>query len=315
MNLINEESDVNKEQDNRLVWQNNEFKKTVDATTNILTHSLHYGSAVFEGIRVYETENGPAVFRLDDHLQRFFYSANVMGMHLPYSMADIHTATLELIRRNKLSSCYLRHIAYYGYGNLRVMPADDMPVEVAIACWPWGTYLSDDPIDINISSYIRIHPRSTVADAKIAGHYVNCILSGLRLKGTHYKESLFLDANDYVSEVGAANFFIVKNNKLYTPPRGTILPGITRDTIIELAPTLGYDVFEEPIKVEDIYAADEAFLTGTAAEVTIVGTLDDKRIGNVSKENSIAMTLRRAYMDLVHGRNSNFLHHLTFVDE
>ena len=302
------------EQDNRIVWHNNTFKKTIDATTNILTHSLHYGSAVFEGIRVYETDKGPAIFRFDDHLQRFFYSAGVMGMQMPYSTEDIHAATIELIKRNNYASCYLRHIAYYGYGNLRVMPAADMPIDVAIACWPWGTYLSDDPIDINISSYIRIHPRSTVTDAKIAGHYVNCILSGLRIKGTHYKESLFLDADDNVSEVGSANFFLVKNNKLYTPPRDTILPGITRNTIMELARYLGYEVFEQHITVEDIYAADEAFLTGTAAEVTVVATLDDKRIGC---ENSypVALELRRAYMALVHGEIPQFLPYLTFVNE
>ena len=142
---------------------------------------------------------------------------------------------------------------------------------------------------------------------------MNCILSGLRIKGTHYKESLFLDADDNVSEVGSANFFIVKNNKLYTPPRDTILPGITRNTIIELARYLGYEVFEQHIKIDDIYAADEAFLTGTAAEVTLVGTLDDKIIRNVSPEDSIALKLRAAYMDVVHGRNPDFLHYLTFV--
>ena len=305
---------MSRQEDGQIIWQNDVFKPLADATTSILSHSLHYGSAVFEGIRVYDTARGPAVFRLDDHLKRFFYSAGVMGMHMPYSMAEVHAATIELIKRNKFASCYLRHLAYYGYGNLRVMPAADVPVEMAIACLPWGTYLSEDPIDINISSYIRIHPRSTITDAKISGHYVNCILSGLRIKGTHYKESLFLDADDNVSEVGSANFFIVKHNKLYTPPRDTILPGITRNTIIELARSLGYDVFEQHIKVEDIYAADEAFLTGTAAEVTVVATLDDKRIGC---ENSypIALELRRAYMDLVHGKIPQFLPYLTFVNE
>ena len=305
---------MSRQRDGQVIWHKGEFKDPSDATVSVLTHSLHYGSAVFEGTRAYETAKGPAIFRLDDHIDRLFYSAESLGMDLPMSKKQLRDVTLDLVQRNGFDSCYLRHLAYYGYGNLRVMPSDDVPVEMAVACWPWGTYLSDRPIDISISSYIRIHPKSTVCDAKIAGHYVNCILSGLKIKGTHYKESLFLDDDDNVCEVGSANFFIVKDNKLYTPPLGTILAGITRNTIIELARSLGYEVFEQHIRVEDIFAADEAFLSGTAAEVTLVGTLDDKLIGK--KDNHpIAIKLREKYMDIVEGRNPDFEHYLTYVNE
>lgn len=304
---------MSRQRDGQVIWHKGVFKKPEDATVNILTHSLHYGSAVFEGTRVYETVNGPAVFRLDDHIDRLFYSANVLGMQLPSTKKEIHDVTLELIRKNGFKSCYLRHLAYYGYGNLRVMPSEDIPVEMAIACWPWGTYLSDKPIDIKVSQYIRIHPRSTVADAKIAGHYVNCIISGLTIKNTHYKEALFLDDDDNVCEVGSANFFIVKDNKIYTPPLGTILAGITRNTIIELGRHLGYEVYEKHIRVEDIYEADEAFLTGTAAEVTLVGTLNDKLIGK-KDDFPVATKLRDAYMAIVEGRDPAFDHYLTYVN-
>ncbi len=295
----------------KLVWQNGEFKKTQDATVSVLSHSLHYGSAAFEGTRAYHTPKGPAVFRLDDHIRRLCYSANALGMRLPYTQQEIYDVTLELIRRNGYESCYLRHLCYYGFGDLRVMP-NDVPIEMAIACWPWGAYLSDKPIDLKISDYIRIHPRSTIADAKIAGHYVNCIVSGLTLRGTHYKEALFLDADGYVSEVGSANFFIVKDNTVYTPPLGTILAGITRNTIIELARQLGYEMIEKMLRVEDVYAADECFLTGTAAEVTLVGSLDDKPIG-IEGVYPVALKLREAYMDIVEGRNPQFEHYLAYV--
>lgn len=295
----------------KIIWQNDEFKKTRDATINVLSHSLHYGSAVFEGTRVYETAKGPAIFRLDDHIRRLYYSAGIVGMELPYSEEYIREVTIDLVRRNGYSSCYLRHLCYYGFGNLRVMPTD-VSLEMAIACWPWGTYLSTDPIALKVSDYIRIHHRSTVPDAKIAGHYVNCILSGLTLRGTHYKEALFLDAEGNVSEVGSANFFIVKDNKIYTPPLGTILAGITRNTIIELAHKLGYEVFETDIRVEDVYAADESFLTGTAAEITLVGSLDDKPIGQ-QDQHPVALQLRDAYMKLVAGRDPEFEHYLTYI--
>lgn len=294
-----------------IVWQNGVFKPVAAATVNVLSHSLHYGSAVFEGTRAYETAEGPAVFRLDDHLKRLHYSANLMGMTLPYSQSELRDITLTLIQKNGYPACYLRHLAYYGHGKLRVMPTE-VPVEMAIACWPWGTYLSDDPIAIKISPYIRIHKDSTVPDAKIAGHYVNCILSGLTLRGTAYQEALFLDAEGYISEVGAANFFIVKDRAIYTPPLGTILDGITRNTVIELARSMGYEVFEEPLKPEQVYAADEAFLTGTAAEVTFVASLEDRPIGDPA-HHPVARALRSAYMAVVRGENPDFRHYLTYL--
>lgn len=296
----------------KLIWQNGDFKKVSDATVSVLSHSLHYGSAVFEGTRVYETARGAAVFRLDDHIRRLYYSAGIMGMDLPYEPLEVRDVTLELIRRNQFASCYLRHLCYYGFGNLRVMP-NDVELEMAIAAWPWGTYLSDTPIDLKISDYIRIHNRSTVPDAKIAGHYVNCILSSLKLRGTHYKEALFLDADDNISEVGTANFFIVKDQVIYTPPLGTILAGITRNTIIELAQYLGYQVLETDINIDDVYAADESFVTGTAAEVTLVGTLNDRLIGK-KDHHPIAKQLREVYMGVVTGRNTEFEHYLTYVE-
>lgn len=295
-----------------IIWLNGEYRKACDANVSILSHSLHYGSAVFEGTRVYKSDTGSAIFRLDDHINRLLYSANIMGMTLPYEPQHIRDITLDLVCKNGYDCCYLRHLCYYGSGDLRIMPSQDTCVEMAVACWPWETYLSSTPIDMKTSHYIRIHPRSTVANAKIAGHYVNSILSGLALRGTHYKEALLLDSNGFVAEAGSANFFAVKDNKIYTPLLGTILDGITRNTVIQLARQLGYEVLESNLKVEDVYAADEAFLTGTAAEITYIATLDDKLIGQQGL-HPVATRLREAYMDAVKGKNPDFEHYLTYV--
>lgn len=260
------------------IWQNGNLVPWEKATTHVLSHGLHYGSGAFEGIRCYKTAKGTAIFKLKEHVNRLFYSAEVLGMKMPFSKAEIIEAIIHTVRENKIEAGYIRPLVYYGHGPLRVVPDKSLPIEVIIACWPWGKYLSAPCVDIQISRYIRIHPRSTVADAKICGHYVNSMLAGMALQNTHYHEALLLDAEGYVAEGSAENIFVVKNKVVYTTPTGTILEGITRNTVIEIIKMLGYELKEERFKPEFITQADEAFFTGTAVEVTGIRSLDDQII-------------------------------------
>lgn len=295
----------------KYIWQNNQVKNFSDATVHVLTHSLHYGSSVYEGTRIYKTEKYPAIFRLNDHIDRLYYSAKSIGMTLPYTKDEIKEATILLAKKNELNSGYLRHLIYYGFGNLRIAP-QSLPVEAIIACWPWGRYLSHEPIDMKVSSYTRISCSSMVTDAKIAGNYVNSILTTIEIQNTHYKESLLLDENGFVAEAGSANFFCIKNGIILTPTIEAILPGITRETIIEIAKELGYEVQERNLMLDDVYSSDEAFLTGTAAELTLIRSINDHVIGK-EDHHPISTLLANFYMDVVHGRRINYLHYLTFV--
>lgn len=298
-------------QETKTIWFNGKFIPWKDANVHVLTHTLHYGGGAFEGIRFYATPKGPAIFRLADHVDRLFYSANALNMQLPFSRAEITAAITEVARINELKQGYIRPIVFYGYGKMGVNP-EGAPVEVAIACWPWGAYLPHDSVDIKTSSYIRIHPRSTIADAKLCGHYLNGILASIELQGTHYHEALFLDANDHIAEGVGENFFMIKDNTVYTPKLGSILAGITRSTIIEIAQKLGYPVIEADLKLTDAYKADEAFFTGTAAEVTPIRSIDDQVLGNIS-ENNITHKIKTSYHDIVSGRNPEFLPYLTLI--
>ena len=295
----------------KLIWQNGSFVPWSEAKSHVLSHSLHYGGGVFEGIRVYATKQGPAIFKLEEHVDRLLYSANALKIPLPYAKEELISAIKNTVRMNELQYGYVRPIAYYGEGHLRLDPGN-LPVEVVIACWPWGAYLPHESIDIKTSSFIRIHPKSTVADAKICGHYVNSILAVLELRGTRYHEALLLDASGYIAEGPGENFFIVKNNNIFTPKLGTILSGITRNTIMNLAHSLNYEVIETDLTLEDAYKADEAFFTGTAAEVSPIRTIDDKEIGT-KDVGPITKILRDAYLDIVSGKNERYLHDLTFV--
>jgi branched-chain amino acid aminotransferase len=292
------------------IWHNGELIKWDDAQCHILTHSLHYGAGAFEGIRAYKTGHGPAVFRLKEHIERLFYSSKVVSLEIPYTVDEICDATTALIRDNGLQHCYIRPLVYFGYGVMGLNPRN-APTDVSIICWPWGAYLPHDMVDLKISSYIRIHPKSTVCDAKITGHYVNSILSVLELRNTKYHEALLLDHEGNVAEGPGENLFLVKDGALHTPSLGTILAGITRDTIIEIAKDNALEVVERTITTEDVFAADEAFYTGTAAEVTPIRSVDDNIIGK-GEIGPITTMIRSTYLDAVNGKSEKYLKYLTF---
>jgi branched-chain amino acid aminotransferase len=291
------------------IWMNGTLVPWDEAKVHVLTHALHYGDAVYEGIRCYNTARGPAPFRLADHMQRLDYSARSLQMPFQYSVQEMCDATMELLKKTGLPHGYIRPLVFYSYGVMGLNPRNST-VDTIIACWPWGAYIPVEAADIKVSSYIRIHPRSTVADAKISGNYVNSILAVLELRGTKYHEALFLDFEGNIAEGPGENFFCVKNGVLFTPPLGTILPGITRATIIELARSLGKEVHEKPLTLDDAFGADEAFFTGTAAEVTPIRSIDDRLIGS-GAAGPISLQLKAAYLDIVHGRNPSFAHYLS----
>jgi len=293
------------------IWHNGKLVPWHEARIHVLTHTLHYGGGAFEGLRFYKTDRGPAIFRLREHFERLFYSADCLKMEIPFSRSQLEDATVELVASNGLSQGYIRPIAFYGYGKMGVNPLG-APVEVAIACWPWGAYLSDGAVDIKVSQYIRIHPKSSISDAKICGHYVNSILAVLDLRGTHYHEALFLDYNGDIAEGPGENFFIIKDGKVYTPPLGAILAGITRSTVVELIRHLGLELIERRISLEEAFDADEAFFTGTAAEVTAIRSIDDRALRTADK-GEITQQIKQLYLDVVYGRKKEFEHYLTFA--
>ncbi|WED44307.1 branched-chain amino acid transaminase [Legionella cardiaca] len=294
------------------IWRNGKLIPWDDAKIHVLSHTLHYGGGAFEGIRFYSTLEGPAIFRLNDHIDRLFYSAKTLKMPLSFTKEEVIAAVKDIVRLNKLDAGYIRPIVFYGYGKMGVNPVGN-PVELVIACWPWGAYLPHDSVQVKTSSYIRIHPDSTVVDAKLCGHYLNSILASLELQGTHYHEALFLDSNGYITEGVGENFFMVKDGVIYTPNLGGILSGITRDTIIKLARTFDLNVVETNIRLDEVYQADEAFFTGTAAEVTAIHSINDKPLGKGSP-GAITSKIKEAYLDLVHGRNNEFKNYLTYVN-
>jgi branched-chain amino acid aminotransferase len=287
------------------------FIPWTEAKVHVLTHTLHYGDGAFEGIRAYKTERGSAVFRLREHMERLHYSAKALGMQLPYSVEQLCEATCETLKRNNLEEGYIRPLIINGYGVMGVNPRNS-PVQTIIACWPWGAYIPVDAADIKVSKFIRIHPDSTVADAKICGHYVNSIMAILELRGTKYHEALFLDADENIAEGPGENFFIVKNREIISPPLGAILAGITRATLIEIARDKGYTVTERRFSLTEAIAADEAFFTGTAAEVTPIGSIDDCPLSG-GKAGPISLDLKASYLDAVRGKTPKYEKFLTFV--
>lgn len=293
------------------IWKNGQLIRWDDALTHVLTHTLHYGGGAFEGIRVYATDRGPAIFRLPEHVERLVYSCQVLGMELPWNATEIFDAIVETVHANELAYGYIRPIAYFGYGELGVS-AKGNPPELAIACWEWDAYFAHEQIDVKVSKYRRINPEATVIDAKICGHYINGILSSLEIQNTHYHEALFLTADEHIAEGAGENFFIVKDGRLLTPPLGHILPGITRATIMQLASEQGLAVTEANLTLADALAADEAFFTGTAVEVTAIGSINDQAIGN-GRVGPITDRLKRLYQDVVHGRLAAYQHWLTPV--
>ena len=293
------------------VWYNGEFLPWDKAQIHLATHGLHYGSGVFEGIRVYETPISPAVFRLTDHMKRFFYSANALKMTLDYSLDALIEATLELLRRTQLTQGYIRPVAFYNADSLGVNPKGAKP-SVAIMCFDWGKYFAKSALALKTSDFIRIHPKSTIVDAKINGHYVNSIMASQQVDATPYDDALLLDFEGNVAECSAANIFIIKDNALLTPAPGSILPGITRQTVLEdIAPLCGLTAKETTITLDDIYTADEAFVCGTAIEVAPVRSLDDKIIGQGT--SPVGEKIAALYHDMACGKLAKFERHLTFV--
>jgi branched-chain amino acid aminotransferase len=293
------------------IWMNGSFIPWHEARVHVLSHGLHYGSSIFEGLRAYKTDRGTAIFRLKEHMDRFLYSASAIQMKLPYSADDLSAVAVELLKRNNIEACYIRPHAAFGYGVMGLNPAA-APVDVTIACWPWGAYLPISSASIKVSKYIRIHPSSTVADAKIGGHYVNSILAVQEVQGTHYHEALFLDYEGNIAEGPGANFFFIKDRTLYTPPAGNILPGITRASVIEIARDKGFTVTEKSLTVAEALDADEAFFTGTAAEMTPIGAIEDKPL-RYAAPGPLTAELKAAYLDAAYGRSPRYDKFLTFV--
>jgi branched-chain amino acid aminotransferase len=293
-------------QETEKIWLNGELVDWADAKVHVGVHGLHYGSGVFEGIRCYDTEKGAAVFRLNDHLERLEDSAKVLYMDMPYSVAELRKATHELIAANGLPACYIRPVAFYGYGELGVA-ATGNPVDVVIISFPWGAYLGEEGqrtgISTMVSSWERVGPNMIPHVAKATGIYLNSMLATTEARRAGYDEAIMLTRDGYVADGPGENIFVVKNGKLLTPPLSmSILPGITRDTIIQLAQVLGYPVEETLIIRTDLYLAEEVFMVGTATEVAPVRAVDDREIG----VGPITLELQRAYLDVVNGRDQRF---------
>jgi branched-chain amino acid aminotransferase len=295
----------------KYIWMDDEFISWDEAKIHVLSHSLHYGAAAFEGIRFYETKNGPAIFRLDDHIKRLYYSADSIKMKIPFWKSEIKKAIIELVNKNEVKSGYIRPIAYYGYGKMGLNPAS-CPVNVAIAIWPWDSYLGEEPVNCKISSFIRIHPDSTITDAKICGHYVNSILASQEIHKKGYDEAILLDFKGNIAEGPGENIFMVKDKILLTPKKGNILKGITRESIIKIAKDKGIKVKERKISKRKLFQADEAFFTGTAAEITPIASIDKNKINN-GKAGLITMLLKEEFDHIVRGERPNYLKWLTFT--
>ncbi len=294
------------------IWMDGQFVDWDKAQIHVLTHSLHYGGAVFEGIRFYEGETGPIAFRLREHLERLMYSASCIDLKVDFTLDELFDAVVELIRMNGITSGYIRPLIYYGYGKMGLNP-QKAPVNIAIALWGWGSYLGNEAIKVKISRFIRVHPLSTVVDAKFSGHYLNSILASLEIHKAGFEEALLLDYEGNVAEGPGENIFMVKEGKLITPALGTILPGLTRDAVMTLAKDEGIWVEEARIPAQDLFDADELFFTGTAAEVTPIAQLDEKLIQN-GHVGPITSLLQKKYQDLVRGRLPKYHHWLTSVD-
>lgn len=294
------------------IWMDGRFVAWEDATVHVISHAFHYGSAVFEGTRFYDTPKGPAIFRLPEHTKRLFYSASTLNLPIGFSEEEINEATKETVRKNEVASGYIRPLAFFGEGKMGLRPEGATP-HIIIACWPWGKYLADRPVRLKISKYIRIHPRSLVTDAKVSGHYVNSILAVQEVVPQGYDEALLLDYNGNLAEGPGENLFLVKDGKLHTPELGTILAGITRSSIIQIAADQGIETVERTIRPEELWEADEAFYTGTAAEVSPIGEVDDRKIAD-GNEGEITKLLRETYLAAVSGKNPKYEAWLSYVD-
>jgi len=292
------------------IWYNGTFVDWKDAKVHILSHGLHYGSGVFEGIRCYATEKGSFIFRLKEHIERMYHSARLYKMNIPYSKEEMSEAIKETIRINDLDACYIRPIAFYGYHHLGVNPTG-CPVDCAIAVWRWGTYLGTEALERGIrctfSSWRRIDPKTLPVTAKAVGHYLNSLLAVLDAKERGFDEAIMLDNHGYVAEGPGENIFAVKNTILYTPEaESSILPGITRASVIELARDMGYKVVEKPITREELLTADEVFFTGTAAEVSPIREIDNVAIGE-GKRGRVTTVIQKKFFEVVNAKDERYM--------
>ena len=287
-----------------VIWYDGKLVPWRDATTHVLTHTLHYGMGVFEGVRAYKAEQGTAIFRLEEHTKRLFNSAHILGIKMPFDKATISEAQRTVVRENGLESGYLRPMAFLGSEAMGIS-AKNLSVHVIVAAWPWGAYLGQEALErgirVKTSSFSRHHANVTMCKAKANGNYMNSILAHKEAETDGYDEALLLDVDGYVSEGSGENIFIVRDGKLYTPDPSSALVGLTRDTIIQLAEECGLQVIEKRITRDEVYIADEAFFTGTAAEVTPIRELDNRTIGEGAR-GPITTRLQTMYFDCVHGR-------------
>jgi len=300
-----------------LIWMNGKLVKWDEAKIHILNHGLHYGSSIFEGIRCYETDDGPAVFRLKDHIKRMFNGAKIIMMRIPFTEEEIYKGVKETVKANRMRECYIRPIVYYGYGEMGLSPLGN-PVDFAIACWPWGTYLGEEGLKkgvrCKVSSWLRIDSRMLPSLVKVSANYVNSILAKLEALDSGYEEAILLNFHGMVAEGPGENIIIVKDGNLITPPTSSgALIGITKDSIITMAKDLGITTIQRNILREQLLTADEVFFTGTAAEVTPIREIDGRVIGNGSR-GPITEKLQSEFFRVVHGENKNYSDWMDFVD-
>jgi branched-chain amino acid aminotransferase len=297
------------------IWMDGRFVAWDDANVHVLTHTLHYGLGVFEGIRCYRTEKGSAIFRLDEHVERLFDSAHIFMMEMPFSREEITSAIVETVKVNKIRECYIRPLVYIGGGAMGLYPKDN-PVRISIAVWPWGAYLGDEGlkngIRIKVSSFTRHHVNVDMTRGKVCGYYVNSQIAKKEAITCGYDEALMLDTEGYVSEGSGENVFIVRDGRIKTTPLTSILEGITRDSIIQVAKDQKIPVSEERFTRDEVYIADEAFFTGTAAEVTPIREVDGRKIGD-GKRGKITTKLQKVFFDTVKGKTRKYASWLTKV--
>lgn len=298
-----------------IIWLDGQQVPWREAKTHVLTHTLHYGMGVFEGIRAYHAAQGTAIFRLQDHTDRLFRSAHILRMAMPYDKTTINQACIDMVRDNMLETAYIRPMCFYGAEGMGLR-ADNLEVHVMVAAWPWGSYLGNEALEkgirIKTSSYTRHHVNSTMCKAKANGNYINSMLALQEALDCGYDEALLLNNEGYVAEGSGENIFLVRNSVLLTPDLTSALEGITRDTIITLAQDLGLKVMEKRITRDEVYVADEAFFTGTAAEITPIREMDGRIIGN-GKRGPVTEKLQSLYFDQVHGRSKQYSHWLSYI--
>ena len=298
------------------IWMDGEFVPWREAKVHVLTHTLHYGCGAFEGVRAYKTEQGPAIFRLPEHTRRLFNSAKILRMPMPFTEHALIDAQCEVVRQNQLSSCYIRPLVFIGAERLGVSPKGNR-IHVIVAAWSWGAYLGEEGmargIRVKTSSYTRHHVNITMTQAKAVSNYTNSILANMEALDDGYDEALLLDASGFVSEGAGENLFVVKDGVIYTPDLSAgALNGITRNTVMHIAKDLGIEVVQKRITRDEIYIADEAFFTGTAAEVTPIRELDRVSLGGGAR-GPVTERVQQAFFDIVNGRNAQYSHWLTHV--